>query len=97
MKALFFTPRAEADIEGIWDYSAENWGLEQADRYTDEICDACHALASGRKFGRPTNVRPGYRKCSTGSHVIYFRDRGDWLEIVRILHVAQDAERHIEG
>ena len=42
-----------------------------------------------------TNVRLGYRKCPTGSHVIYFRDRGDWLEIVRVLHSAQDAERHL--
>ncbi|MBJ2153177.1 type II toxin-antitoxin system RelE/ParE family toxin [Paracoccus sp. IB05] len=97
MKALSFTPLAEADIEAIWDYSAENWGLEQAELYTDEIRHACHALASGRNLGRATNVRPGYRKCTTGSHVIYFRDRGDWLEIVRILHVAQDAERHIVG
>lgn len=95
MKALSFSPRAEADIEGIWDYSAETWGPDQADRYTDEIRDACHALASGRKQGRATNVRPDYRKCPTGSHVIYFRDRGDWLEIVRVLHSAQDAERHL--
>lgn len=76
MKALSFSPRAEVDIDGIWDYSADNWGPDQADRYTDEIRDACHALASGRKQGRATNVRLGYRKCPTGSHVIYFRDRG---------------------
>lgn len=95
MKALSFSPRAEVDIDGIWDYSADNWGPDQADRYTDEIRDACHALASGRKQGQATNVRLGYRKCPTGSHVIYFRDRGDWLEIVRVLHSAQDAERHL--
>ena len=52
MKALAFTPLAIADIEAIWDYSAEFWGLYQADRYTDEIRDACHALVSGRKLGR---------------------------------------------
>jgi plasmid stabilization system protein ParE len=43
MKTLAFTPLAIADIEGIWDYSAETWGPDQADRYTDEIRDACHA------------------------------------------------------
>ena len=85
MKALSFTPRAEADIDGIWDYSAENWGPDQADRYTDEIRDACRALASGRRQGRATNVRPGYLKCFTGSHVIYFRDMGSDAGECRIL------------
>lgn len=95
MKALAFSPAAEADIDGIWDYSAENWGPDQADRYTDEIRDACNALASGRKRGRAVDVRPGYLKLTTGSHMIYFRDNGDRLEIMRILHNKQDVERHL--
>lgn len=48
MKPLAFSPAAEADIDGIWDYSAETWGPDQADRYTDEIRDACLALANDR-------------------------------------------------
>ncbi len=95
MKALAFSPAAEADIEGIWDYSAVTWGPDQADRYTDEIRDACQALAAGRKRGRAVDVRPGYLKLSTGSHMICFRDRGDRLEIIRILHGRQDVERHL--
>lgn len=95
MKALAFSPAAEADIDGIWDYSAGNWGPDQADRYTDEIRDACHSLAAGVKQGRVADVRPGYLKLSTGSHMIYFRDHGDRLEIMRILHGRQDVEWHL--
>lgn len=95
MKALAFSPAAETDIDGIWNYSADNWGPEQADRYTDEIRDACEALAVGRRKGRTLDVRPGYLKLSTGSHMIYFRDSGDRLEIIRILHGSQDVERHL--
>lgn len=95
MKALTFSPAAEADIDAIWDYSADKWGPDQADRYTDEIRDACHALTSGQKRGRTVDIRPGYLKCLTGSHVIYFRDRGDHLEIIRVLHGKQDTERHL--
>ena len=95
MKVLAFSPAAEADIDGIWDCSADNWGPEQADRYTDEIRDACHALASGRKQGRVVDVRPRYLKISTGSHVIYYRDQGDRLEIVRVLHSRMDSNRHL--
>lgn len=95
MKALVFSPAAQADIEDIWDYSADNWGLDQADRYTDEIRDACQALAADRKRGRVADVRSGYLKLSSGSHMIYFRDHGDRLEIMRILHGKQDVERHL--
>ncbi len=95
MKALAFSRVAEADIDGIWDYSAENWGVDQAEQYTRDIRDACRALASGRKRGRAVEVRAGYLKCPCGSHVIYYRDRGDRLEIVRVLHGSQDAGRHL--
>ncbi|CUS45789.1 hypothetical protein MGWOODY_Smn1613 [hydrothermal vent metagenome] len=40
-------------------------------------------------------MRPGYLKFSTRSHMIYFRDHGDRLEIMRILHGRQDVERHL--
>ncbi|RJL03317.1 type II toxin-antitoxin system RelE/ParE family toxin [Paracoccus aestuarii] len=83
MKPLAFSPAAEADIDGIWDYSAETWGPDQADRHTDEIRDACLALAHDRKQGRPVDVRLGYLRLSTGSHVIYYRDRGDRLGVMR--------------
>ena len=95
MKALAFSPAAQADLAGIWRYSAKTWGPNQADRYTDEIRDACQVLATGAKQGRATEVRSGYLKYLCGSHVIYFRDRGDRLEIIRVLHGRQDAARHL--
>jgi len=44
-----FSPAAIADLEGIWDYTAEQWGLDQADLYIDSIRDACIGLANGEK------------------------------------------------
>ena len=40
-------------------------------------------------------VRTGYLKHPCGFHMIYFRDNGDRIEIIRILHNKQDAERHL--
>lgn len=95
MKALVFSPAAAADIDGIWDYSAAHWGPDQADRYTDDIRDACQALAAGGRRGRPVDVRPGTLKHPAGTHMIYFRDRGDRLEVIRILHQKQDVSRNL--
>lgn len=95
MKSIAFSPAAEADIEGIWDYSADRWGLDQADIYADAIRDACYALAKGTKQGRPANILPDVQQYLCGSHVVYFLDYPDHLDVIRILHQRQDAERHL--
>jgi toxin ParE1/3/4 len=95
MKSLVFSPAAQSDMEAIWDCTVEHWGLDQADRYTDDIRGVCHDLASGHRQGRPVDVRPGYLKYLVGSHVVYFRDHSDRLEVVRILHGRMDVERRL--
>ncbi|MEK7454644.1 MAG: type II toxin-antitoxin system RelE/ParE family toxin [Pseudomonadota bacterium] len=95
MKRLLFTPAAQADLSDIWDYSAATWDMDQADLYIDAIRDVCLALADGRRPGLPVDVRPGYRKAPAGSHMIYYRDGGDHLAIVRVLHGRQDTGRHL--
>lgn len=95
MKALVFTPAAIEDIDHIWDYSANHWGLAQADRYTDEIRDACHALARGRRQGRPVIEAPEYRQYLCGSHTIYYQEEAAQLNVIRILHTRQEPTRHL--
>jgi toxin ParE1/3/4 len=95
VKALLFSPAAEIDLANIWDYSADNWGPDQADRYTDEIRDACKALVIGHKQGKTVDVRPGYMKLPTGSHVVYFRDYSDQIHVMRILHSRMDVALHL--
>ena len=95
MKSIVFLPAAEADIDAIWDYSADRWGESQADLYTDEIFHACKALASGSKPVRPVDVRPGVFKCRVSSHVIYFRNNVDRIIVIRVLHGAQDVDRNL--
>lgn len=95
MKALAFSPAAQGDIGEIWDYTADRWGPDQADSYTDALRDTCCALAQGKMQGRPS-VLPGLQKCLCGSHVVYFLDYADHLDVIRILHQRQDAERHLQ-
>ena len=94
MKLLAFSPAALADMDAIWDYSALHWGMDQADAYVDDIVQACHAVAGGRKIGKAA-VRRGYLKLSVGAHMVYFQDRGDRLDVIRILHGRQDVDRHL--
>ena len=90
-KSYRLSPRAEIDLEEIWLYTFQNWSLAQADSYHRDLVAAFEGLASGTKRGRDVDVRPDYLKCPVGSHMIYFRDRGGQIEVIRVLHQRQDA------
>jgi toxin ParE1/3/4 len=47
------SPAAERDLEGIWKYTRREWGLDQAERYTD------FADRGIPGPGRSTEVRSG--------------------------------------
>ena len=51
------SPMAEADLEWIWIYTAQEWSTEQAETYTNVIIDAFEDIATGKKVGRPVLVR----------------------------------------
>lgn len=97
MKSLAFSQAAQADLGNVWRYSAGQWSPEQADRYADGLREACRDLAAGLGQGRPVAVRRGYLRYAIGSHATYYRERGDRLEVIRILHQAQDARRNLRG
>lgn len=60
MSGHALSPAAQADLEGIWDYTAQHWGDAQAERYTRDIQTACEALGDDTLSGRPADdVRAG--------------------------------------
>lgn len=92
---LTFSPAAAADIGSIWDYTAETWGVGQADRYVDDIRDTCVALAGGERVGRRVDVLDGYMKYPVGRHLIFFRQDRQGIVVIRVLHQSMDVERHL--
>lgn len=46
----WLTPEAERNMEAIWLYTLEEWGLEQAYRYIDELTEALSQLAVNPKM-----------------------------------------------
>jgi plasmid stabilization system protein ParE len=56
MRRLVVSKRAETDLRGIWLYSLETWGEEQADCYLDEL-DARGGLRRAAEGQRRTDRR----------------------------------------
>lgn len=88
-------PRAEDDLEEIWLFSREQWSADQADSYHRTIMAVIGDLAAGTKTGRPVELRRGYLKYPAGSHVVYFVQAEDGIDVARILHSRMDVTRHV--
>ncbi len=90
------SPAAERDLEGIWRYTRREWGLEQADRYTDLLTAVFKVLAEAPKSAPACDhIRPGYRRRNIERHMIYFRITRECIAIIRILHERMDAPHHL--
>jgi toxin ParE1/3/4 len=96
MTAYVLSPRAQSDIEDIWDYTAGHWNARQAEIYIRQIHHAIETVAAEPKLGRSCDdIRKGYRKYPAGSHVLFFRMTADGIDVVRVLHNRMDFERHL--
>ena len=90
------SPAAERDLEGIWKYTRREWGLEQAERYTDLLSASFQELAEAPKSAPACDqIRRGYRRRNVERHMIYFRITDYGIVIIRILHERMDAPHHL--
>jgi toxin ParE1/3/4 len=94
-KPCYLSRRATQDLAGLWFNSLETWARAKADRCTQARVAVMEAPANGMKTGRPVSARVGRLKRSSGSHVLCDRDLPGRPEVIRILHGAQDVERHL--
>ena len=90
------TPRARRDLEDIWKYSAARWGLDQADDYVRALISVVRRIAKDPPSAKACDdIRKGYRRRPSGSHMLFVRIEVDQLVVVRILHQRMDPDRHL--
>ena len=96
MSQVILSPKAKSDLSDIWDYTLAEWGLDQAEKYLRDLWAALQTQARDPSTSVDiSDVRKGYRKFRSGSHVIFFRRTREGIDVVRILHQRMDFERHI--
>jgi toxin ParE1/3/4 len=89
-------PAAEGDLELIWSYTVQQWGLDQANRYIDIITTAFEQLAERPETAPACDaIRPGYRRYSVERHMIYLRITAYGIAIIRVLHDRMEAQRNL--
>lgn len=96
MVSVRLSPAAQGDLDAIFDYTVQRWGLEQAVDYTQAMQSAWTALAQAPDRSQDCgHIRSGYRRAAVGRHVIYFRVESWGIAVIRILHQRMDPPRHL--
>jgi len=90
--------KAVKDLEIIWEYTYENWSVNQADRYYKLIISEIEFIATYSTSGKSMDhIKEGYRATIVKSHLIFYRIHTDnIIEIIRILHQRMDVENEIK-
>ena len=88
-----FTLLARADFNDIHDYIAEKDPDTALDLVT-RLQLACDNLAKMPGMGRARDeLAPGVRSFPMGKYIVFYRVINEGVEILRVLHGAQDIER----
>lgn len=96
MSRYRLAPAAQRDLSSIWDFTDERWDAQQAENYVREIQAAIERIAADPLRGRAVDgIREGYRRYSIGSHLLFYIEREDAVDIIRILHQRMDPTRHL--
>ena len=92
------SPRAEADVAEIADYTIETFGVEQARRYRDDLEACFRNLAENPLSGRSAELlSPGLRRFERRSHTVFYTREEESIRIVRVLHAGMDVLRHFRS
>ena len=86
---------ADEDLEDIFDYTMNEFGFEQAEKYLIEIEDVFQSLLTNPELGKTRNeIKIGLYSFPKDHHLIFYRILDNHIRIVRVLHGSRDIPRY---
>lgn len=96
VKPVRVSPAAARDLRGIHRYTLEQWGSRQWHLDLDRLDNLFEQLRDNPALGSNRDeVRIGLRSIPVGAHIVWYHNRDDDLEIVRVLHGAMDPDTRL--
>jgi toxin ParE1/3/4 len=97
-------PRAEADLIGCYAYLGEQASIETADRFLAAVDRTLSLIAKSPGIGAPHKTHnrrlTGLRSLPVSKfrrYVLFYLAFDDRIEVVRVLHGAQDIRRILDA
>ncbi len=98
MASYYLSEAAADDLDNIWIYGVNQWGLQQADRYHQKIMELLVFLAEHPDIGMNRNeLGDLYQSYPISSHIVFFRAYKEKIKILRVLHQRMDAVLQFEN
>ena len=88
---------AQEDLEEIWLYTFEEWGLDQADRYLNSLFSRFSWLAENPGIGKKRDdIKTGYHCFPEGRHLVFYIISENGIDIIGLPHQSMDVIDHIK-
>lgn len=96
MPGYRLSAKADKDLQSIYLYTAQQFGILQAGTYKSQLETALQLLVSNPLMGRATDhIREDLRRHEHASHIIFYRSYGPDIFIIRILPSRTDWKEHL--
>ena len=97
MPAFLLSEKALEDLKSIGRYTQKTWGRKQRNKYLSKLDESFHILSKQPQLGTARDdIRKGYRVYHVGRHLIFYRQKPNVIEIIRILHDRMNVESHLK-
>lgn len=97
MKKIILSKAADADLEDIFDYTFDEFGVDQAVSYVSGFDEAFDMISKNPEIGRERKeIREEVRSLVKDKHIIFYRSLSDHVRIMRILHGSRDLPRFLD-
>ena len=94
--AYELSQEADNDLQEIYDYTADQFGVDQAIKYLLGLEELFYLLCTHPQTGRVRNeIRKGVRSSSYVSHIVFYRIVDKRIRIVRVLHTSRDIPKFL--
>jgi toxin ParE1/3/4 len=92
-RQVFRSKEAAEDLLAIWQFGADEWSPEIADRHLRDIDATCDRLLDAPELGRSRDdLLPGIRSIVVRPHVVFYRLSPGSIYLIRVLHQRLDLE-----
>jgi len=95
-KQIIWSPLSEKDFENILDYLKRDWDNKVVEKFIDITDQLIYQISINPKQYPIINKSKRIRKCVITKHnTLFYRDRKDYIEILRIFDTRQDPRKLI--
>lgn len=94
---VLYSGFAVQDLIGTFDYLLQQGAsIGTATRYIDDLENICILIGDNPRLGRRRpELQPGLRSFPVRSHIVFYREVGDHVQIARILHGHRDVSEKL--